>query len=162
MESVAEVLRTATELERRGREFYLDAAGKTEDRVVAAVLMALAHDEESHERVIRQFYEALERTEDWPEAAADLASGPARERVDEIARRTAGQIGPDATYTSVYETARDLEQQSYEFYRSSAGEAENQDVAQFLKFLATVEKTHVEMLEILLDAVRQSAEQKSP
>ncbi len=161
MENVAQVLQTAVELERRGREFYMDAAGKAEDPIIEAVLTALAHDEEAHERVIRQFYEALERTEDWPEMPGDLASGPARERIDEIARQTAGQIGPDATYMSVYETARDLEQQSYDFYRSNAGEAEDQDVAHFLKFLANVEKTHVEMLQILLDAVRQSAEQKS-
>lgn len=161
MQNVAEVLRTATELEHRGREFYMDAAGKADDPVVAAVLTALAHDEESHERVIRSFYQALERTEDWPEVPADIASSPARERVAEIARQTAGRIGPDATYMSVYETARDLEQKSHDFYRSNAGEADDPDIAKFLRFLATVENTHLEMLEMLLDAVRQSAEGKT-
>jgi rubrerythrin len=158
MQNVAEVLKTAIELEHRGREFYMDAAGRADDPVVRAVLTALAHDEESHERVIRSFYQALERTEGWPEVPADIASSPARERVAEIARQTAGRIGPDATYTSVYETARDMEQKSYDFYGSNADEAEDTDVAKFLRFLATVENTHLEMLDVLLESVRQSAE----
>ena len=159
MEELLASLGIALEMERKGREFYFDAADRVEDRVVQSILVALARDEEAHESVISRYYQALERQKNWPAVEGDLdAMKSSHDQVSETIEATVSKIGKDATFLSVYEVARDLEHRSYDFYQARASEADDRDVREFFRFLAGVEQVHLTTLELLLDATRGEAE----
>ncbi len=159
MVSVSELFSVALDFEREGRRVYLEAARRATDPVVQAVLSSLAQDEHVHETLIRQYYQALERSEGWPQPNGEVfASIPARRRIQAIIEETAGAIGPDETFLGVYERARDLEQKSRDFYRAQADATQDRQLVKFFRFLAGTEQTHLEMLGMLVDATREAAE----
>jgi rubrerythrin len=161
MPMLDEIFQTALEFERRGREYYLQAARRVRDVAIKAVLQALAHDEELHESVIRRYYQALQRTEGWPELDEELPRPtPARQRVEQIVAETAGSISADASYAGVYEQARELELRSRDFYRQQAEAVEDGAAVKFFRFLAGMEQTHLEMLGLLLEATRAAEEDR--
>lgn len=157
--TLAEAFETAIEFERRGRAYYRASAARVKNEVIAAVLYALANDEELHESLIRRFYEALHRSAGWPDVSGDLPPPqPARQRIEAIVEQTAGTLTPDPTYLEVYERARDLEAASRDFYRDLSEKAQDREVLKFLRFLAGMEQTHLEMLGLLLAATREESE----
>lgn len=159
MNDVAQVLMTALEMERLGREYYLKAADKVNDTVIESVLISLADDEKAHESVLSRYYEALEDSKGWPEINANLhIPADAEKRLCDIIEQTAGAIGPDDTFLSVYETARDLEQKSIEFYRSEADKSSDKKAIELYKFLLNVEDIHIKMLDLLLKSTREIVE----
>ena len=159
MEELLASLGMALEMERKGREFYFEAADRVEDRVVRSILVALAHDEEAHESVISRYYQALQHQKGWPAAEGDLdALKSSHGEIKKIIKTTINRIGKDATFLSVYEVARDLELRSYDFYQARANGADDRNVREFFRFLAGVEQVHLTTLELLLDATRGEAE----
>lgn len=154
MQSVEDALRTALEMERQGRAYYLQAARRVSDPVIKATLEALAHDEEIHEHVIRRYYEAVRNQAGWPDVCTDLPPPqPAKVRIQQIMEETASQIGEDAAYAQVYERARDLELKTRDYYREQADQAEGPELVQFFRFLAGMEQTHLEVLGLLLQGM---------
>lgn len=157
--TLPEAFETAIEFERRGRACYRAGAARVKNEVIAAVLYALARDEELHESLIRRFYEALQKTAGWPEVSGDLpAPLPARQRIEAIVEQTAGSLSNDPAYIEIYEHARDLEAASRDFYRDLSEKAEDRELLKFLRFLAGMEQTHLEMLGLLLAATREESE----
>ncbi len=156
---VADLLKTAQGLERRGRTYYMEAAERVSDPVVKAVCVALGRDEEEHGEIVNLFYAALEKTEDWPKPA-DLDSQPksARERLDEIVGDTAGAISPGDSYMDVYQSALELERETLVFYKKGEASTDDPALIKFFRYLWHTEKTHAEMLHALLEATRQAAE----
>jgi len=158
MQTVAETLQAALELERRGRQLYLEVADRVVDPVIKAVLVALANDEQAHENVISRYYHALEKHQAWPAVDSGLKPGTSIKRIKQILEGTAGKIGTDATFLSVYESARDLELRSRDFYRSQANAADDRQVVELFRFLASLEQAHLEALELVVEATRKAAE----
>jgi len=160
--TLAEAFETAIEFERQGRAYYRASAARVKNEVIAAVLYSLARDEELHESLIRRFYEALQKTAGWPDVSADLPpSQPARQRIEAIVAQTAGTLSQDPGYLEVYEHARDLEAASRDFYRDLSEKAQDREVLKFLRFLAGMEQTHLEMLGLLLAATREESEDRA-
>ncbi|MCX7599482.1 MAG: ferritin family protein [Armatimonadetes bacterium] len=157
--TLAEALETALEFERRGRAYYRSGAARVKNDVIKAVLYALAHDEELHEGLIRRFYEAMQRSAGWPDVSKDLPPPlPARQRIEAIMQQTAGNLSEDPSYIDVYEHARELEAASRDFYRDLSEQAQDRELLKFLRFLAGMEQTHLEMLGLLLAATREEKE----
>ena len=158
MQSVIDSLQTALEMERKGRRFYLDAAERVQDQIVRSVLVALANDEEAHERMINGYYQAIRKQQDLPPVPDHSAEPP--EHVTEILQSTAGSIGLDATFLSVYEVARDFEQKSRDFYQAQVDLANDRPIVDFYRFLVRMEQVHLQTLQLLLDATRSAAESR--
>jgi rubrerythrin len=150
--TLEDVLEAAIAFEAHGRDVYLEAADRVTDVAAESVLRALARDEDDHARVIRQYREALSRAGGGtlPEGLAtpDLSS----ERLSAALRETAESIGPDATFRSVYENARELELKSIDFYQSEGEKVGDHRIAEAFHFLASVEQTHLEVLDTVLAA----------
>ena len=156
MQTVIDSLQTSLEMEHKGRRFYLDAAERARDQIVRSVLVALANDEQAHERIINTYYQAIRKQQDLPPVPDHSAEPP--EHVTEILQSTAGSIGPDTTFLGVYEVARDLEQKSRDFYQAQADLANDRPIVEFYRFLARMEQVHLQTLQLLLDATRGAAE----
>ena len=156
MADLVESLQTALELERRGRAFYLDASDRVQDKIVKGVLVDLANDEEAHEQAIGRFYQALEKHQAWPSFEGGEGAGHAPERVQEIVESSVGNIGSDATFVGVYETACELEVKSRDFYREQADAADERRLEEFFRFLARVEDAHLKALGTMVEATRRA------
>lgn len=157
--TLPEALETAIEFERQAGAYYRAGAARVKNEVIAATLYALARDEELHETLIRRFYEALQKTAGWPDVSRDLPPPqPARQRIEAIVQQTAGRLGADPTYVEIYERARDLEAASRDFYRDLSEKVQDRELVKFLRFLAGMEQTHLEMLGLLLAATREESE----
>lgn len=159
MDNVTDVLHTAIEMERQGHQYYHQAANRIDDPMIRLILDALAKDEAEHLMVISRYYTALEHGKEWP--SADNTMHPPKEasaRIGEILRETAGTIGPDAGFTTMYDTARDLELKSRDYYQTCADSTVDEAARRFLLFLTALENTHLEMLGMLLNASRSEAD----
>lgn len=152
MKDLSEVLKTALEIEKKGQEFYLEASRRVSDVVISSILISLMHDEEAHARTIEQYYGALQRAQNWPppEESPLISS---QERIAKVVAES-GNIGPDATFQNIYESARQLELRSRDFYRAERENADDPRVAKLLDFLTNMEAIHIEMLDSLLESSR--------
>jgi rubrerythrin len=151
LETTLEVLHVALDFEKNGMEFYREAAGRVQDKVVKSVLLSLADDEEAHQNIIRRYYHAIEAKRWIPEAADEELppSKSAAERIRALVSEVISPVGPDATYASIYETAVQFETKSYDYYMSQ--QSDNPRVNAFFKYLAGVERIHREMLQLMLE-----------
>jgi len=150
---VEEALQTALDFERQGRNYYLRSSEQVADPVAQSILISLANDENAHANMIRRFYKILQKQRGWPAAAGDLSAEESAVLQD-ILDKTVGKLGSEADYQKIYETARQMELQSRDFYQKQARASGDPDLMKFLQFLAEVEQTHLEALEMLLWSIK--------
>lgn len=151
MDTTLEVLQVALEFERKGMEYYRQAAERVRDGIVQSVLLSLADDEVAHQSIISRYYQAIENGRELPaDSERDIPASPsASARIESITRGTLASISADSTYEEVYKTASELEKRSYEYY--SAQHSDNPRVDAFYKYLAGVERIHLEMLQLMVE-----------
>jgi rubrerythrin len=150
---VGEVLQTALDFEQQGRDYYLRASDQVEDSVAQSILISLANDEHAHAGMIRRFYKILQKQRGWPAAEGTLG-GEESAAMRDILDKTIGKLGGESDYQKIYQTARQMELQSRDFYKKQAGPSGDPDLMKFLQFLAEVEQTHLEALEMLLWSIK--------
>jgi len=156
VEKLVEALQAAIQMERRGRDTYLDAADNIKDVVAKTVLLELANDEEEHELMITSYYHALQSHQGWPALKIEDRPLDLPDRVKEMLKKTAAELTHSDTYLEIYETALDLERQARDFYLSRSDVADDPRLVEFFRFLALVEATHAKALEILVNGIRGS------
>jgi rubrerythrin len=158
MGNIAESLQTALEMERRGREYYFRTAEDVADPVVKSVLLSLAHDEIAHENVINSYYDALQHSQGWPTVdAAIRAPARALDRIGRVIDEVGNKIGADPTFLSAYEGAREMELRSREFYSQQLDSADDEMVRKLFSFLLSMEQIHLQMLELLIESIRDAS-----
>jgi len=151
-QDIVRILESAVETERRARKIYLDAAEKASDPITASVFEALADDELEHERIIVEFWKAVERGAEWSEDEVDASlTKPAEGRIKDILSRCEASASDDANLLDVYETAANLERETRDFYREQADAAEDIRAKRFFTFLTIFEDIHLSMLDYLID-----------
>jgi rubrerythrin len=158
--AVVEMVTTALQFEAEGRELYLTVGKRLGDQVARSVLASLAGDEESHINLILSFYKILQRQKGWP--ALDYDTHPAPPLAAELQvllDATAGGLASDASVLKIYELARELEIRSKDFYTSQAQITAESELSHLLRFLASVEQTHIEALQVLVLVAQQLGNQ---
>ncbi len=135
MESEAEVLGTALELERKGAAFYMKASGKTENTTGKKMFLQLAKEEEEHIQRLQEMFKKLhpQKTEkDIPLFDVDVSS-------------YSGE--PEALKVGI-----NMEKKSIEFYSDHA----KGDLEPLFCELIEFEKGHLELLQAELDYVQKT------
>lgn len=133
-----EVVAQALQLERNGRTFYLEAAGKASSEVVKQVLIGLADDELLHIEWIEK--ELGVQDPDVPNRALyGKLRGVFADEPDRAAT-TEGDMGA-LTY------ALDIEKKAATAYAAWATDAETDEARELCRVLAGVEKFHAELIE---------------
>jgi rubrerythrin len=150
MDKLAEALQTAMNMERRGREAYIEAADRIKQPVVASILVDLANDESEHELMISRYYAALQRHQGWPAPDREDRPMDLPERVKNALDMTVEDTGSVSAYIDVYEHAAVLERASRDFYIAQADDADDRRLVEFFGFLARVEQTHLSAMERLI------------
>lgn len=157
MYDLSKAFLTALDLETTGYEFYTEAANKSTNSLTASILYSLAEDEKDHERLLRNFYNALVESKGWPKIdESKKITEDAHEKITRIIKGSELPQREDSTFIGIYEKARKAEERSSKFYYSEYKIAEDNDVKEFFRYLARIEDIHMKMLDILLESTKSA------
>jgi rubrerythrin len=138
-----EVVRAAVQLERDGREFYLDLAKKASNAQARRMFESLADDETLH----IEWIEKLEPGAKTAEAANRNIYNRLRPIFQEVpAEEQKSAIASEGDFQAI-DLAVEREEKSRKAYVEWAEEAESEDVKQLCTVLADAERFHRELLE---------------
>jgi rubrerythrin len=141
-----EIIAQALQLERTGRQFYLEAAGKSTSEVVKQVLTGLADDESLHIQ--------------WIESELGVSDPdiPNRELYGKL--RGIFSDAPDRAVTTEDDLAAlnyalDIEKKASTVYAQWAIEADSDETKELCRVLAGVEKFHAELIDNTLEYLQK-------
>ncbi len=150
-----EALELALDFEKKGEEFYRDSMQRVEDGFAKRTLDFLAREELHHIQKIEQFNEALiGNGKDFDFDAFCQTELPQRieAHLKEFLSREEREIGPRSSDIDIYDTAMDMEKESYKMYKESYEALEvpsstnDKRTKQFFEFLLKEESLHYDLL----------------
>ncbi|BER92306.1 ferritin family protein [Thermatribacter velox] len=145
-----ELLQRALKMEEDGRNFYLEGAGRVKNQLAKEVLNHLADDELDHIERIKEGYERITKNEPFATKEIQGLKRSSREYFENIfteaQKKSQELIKHEAEELDILKTALDLESKSHQFYSEQIGEQSDEQVKQFLDFLASEEYRHYNLI----------------
>jgi len=138
-----DIFKFAMEKEQFSEDYYRRLADKTRDPGLKHIFTMLANEETKHYRIIQKM-----QSEVVTEVTQTPVLRNARE-VFEKMRESAGTINLDAGEVALYQKARDIEQQSIDFYLEKAGSVDVPSQKTLFKKLAAEEQKHFRLLDAI-------------
>jgi rubrerythrin len=150
-----EGLRVAVQMEIDGKEFYLKASRASSNEMGRKLLESLSIEEDLHRQKFEQIYEALQQKKSWP--GVKPASGFSQ-KLKTLFAQQAEEIGTGikaaTTELEAVETAMDLENKSYDFYKSRSKAATSTVEKDFYDEVAAEETIHHKLLRDYYDYLK--------
>ena len=141
--SKQEIIRAAIQLERGGRQFYLDVAEKASSALAKQMFQSLADDEVRHIQWIEKLSTGEKSAEETNKGLYRRLSHIFADMPEET-RRSAQVAQSDMDALSL---AIDMEVRSRDAYEQWGEESEDDEVRSLCQVLAGVEAYHKELLE---------------
>jgi len=136
-------LQTAIQMETDGKKFYLKASQESSNELGKALLKSLADEEDIHRQKFEEIYEAIRSQKAWPKTDFQPDGG---RRLRTIFMQTGEKLGSakkaPATELDAVQTAMDLENKTYDFYKTQGEKATYGTEREFYETLAMQEKEH--------------------
>jgi len=155
--SAMNVLEEAKCLEQQGQAFYREAAKKIKNSKGKKMFRKLAKDEVLHERLIQREILSLIKEGYWVELLE--TQGPACALVPNIFPQgregLAKAAKADPNEVDAVLTALDMENKSYDLYRTQAESVTDPKAKQLYEFLAGQERSHFDLLMANYEAMVQ-------
>jgi len=144
---VLEPLRQGMINEIRGRAFYLEAAKRSKDAAGTKMFQSLAHDEETHLKVLQQQYQAITKKGEWLSLEdAKKGTRPAP-KLNLFPETAADVLPPGADDLKALEIALGFEKRGYDLYKSAAAASTDLTAKSMYEFLVQEEGRHYELLQ---------------
>lgn len=150
-----EGLRVAVQMEIDGKEFYLKASRASSNEMGRKLLESLSVEEDLHRQKFEQIYQALQQKKSWPglEPASSFS-----QNLKTLFARQAEEIGTSiaalSTELEAVETAMDMENKSYDFYKSRSKIATYTAEKDFYEAVAAEETVHHRLLRDYYDYLK--------
>ena len=150
-----EGLRIAVQMEIDGKEFYLKASRASSNEMGRKLLESLSIEEDLHRQKFEQIYEALQQKKSWPsvQSASEFSH-----KLKTLFARQAEEIGTGIkaadTELEAVETAMDMENKSYDFYKSRSKAATYAAERDFYDEVAAEETLHHKLLRDYYDYLK--------
>jgi len=138
-----EALQIAIQMEIDGKEYYLKASQESTNKLGKKLLESLATEEDTHRQKFEEIYDAIQSKKAWP--VSDFQPDVGRKLRIIFARATeemGSSIKAPATELDAIQTAMDMENKTYDFYKSRGGNATYDAERDFYETLATEEREH--------------------
>jgi len=138
---IKQALTTALDFEEKGHKIYEETASKTKNPIVAKTFRYLADQELFHIEEIKEYLkkEKIELKGDKLKDTKNFFSIT----TTEFKQKT--KLSDDDV--KAHETALELEQKSYDFYKEQHGKTNNKDLKTFFNFLMKQENAHYELIQ---------------
>src|SRR3989338_7360449 len=138
---IKKALQTALNFEEKGHHIYEGISTKTENPIVAKTFRYLASQELIHIEVIKEYMEK-ERIE---------LKGDKLKETKKFFSMTVKEFKERAELSDddlkAHETALELEQKSYDFYKTQSERTANKELKKFFSFLMEQENNHYELVQ---------------
>jgi rubrerythrin len=141
-----EIVAQALQLERTGRQFYLDSAAKAGSEIVKMVLTGLADDETLHIKWIED------------ELGVKDPDIPNRELYGKLRGLFVGEANNDGATDGdlgALKYAFEIEKKASETYAEWATDADTEETRELCRVLAGVEKFHAELIESTMEYLQK-------
>ncbi len=136
-------LQIAIQMEIDGKEYYLKASRESDNGLGRKLLQSLAAEEDIHRRKFEEIYSAIQNKKDWPVTDFQPDGGKSLRTV--FARATE-EIGSNVkahdTELDAIQTAMEMENKTYDFYKSQSGKAKFDAERDFYEAVAVEEREH--------------------
>jgi len=138
-----EALQIAIQMETDGNEYYLKASQESSNELGRTLLGSLATEEDTHRQKFEEIYRAIRSKKAWPMTDFQPDGG---KRLRTIFARTTEEMGSNikapTTELDAIQTAMDLENKTYDFYKSQGKNATYDAERGFYETLAAEEREH--------------------
>jgi len=138
-----EALRHALKMEEDGKAFYLKEMGKVQSKLAKEIFRSLIKAEEKHVKKIKELYESLEKTGEWPQVILTRSD---KETVGNIfaaaTAATKDKAKGISTDIDALKMAAKLEDEGMKYYQSKADETDDDFEKKFYRLLVHEEGEH--------------------
>lgn len=137
-------LELALRMEAEGKRFYQEASERSSNKLARELFQQLAREEDAHGRKFQEIYQVLLKEERWPaEVQLDRDRGKTLKSLLSQAVRMWGDKAEAAqSELEAVKVALDMEERSYNFYRSRSQESASRAEREFFELLAGEEQGH--------------------
>ena len=166
-QNTLEGLKTAIQMEKDGKKFYLQASRISRNEMGKKLLESLSVEEDYHRSKFEEIYAAIKKEMNWPEVEFQPEGG---DRLQTIFSGETGVIDADkeslSTEIDTVQEAMDKESETREFYLNQAEKAEYPPEKEFYDKLAAEERKHflalLDYFEYLKDPAAWFVEKEHP
>jgi len=138
-----EALQIAIQMEIDGKKYYLKASQESSNKLGKKLLQSLAAEEDVHRQKFEQIYDTIRKKKVWPVTDFQPDGGKRLRTIFAKAiEGTGSKVKAPATELDAVQTAMDMENKTYDFYRSRGGKATYDAERQFYHTLAGEEREH--------------------
>ncbi len=139
-----EALQIAIQMEIDGKEYYLKASQKSSNELGKKLLQSLAAEEDIHRHKFEEIYDdAIRGKKAWPVTDFQPDGGKRLRTIFAMATEGMGSnIKALATELDAIQTAMDMENKTYDFYKGQVGDATYDAERGFYETLAAEEREH--------------------
>jgi len=138
-----EALQIAIQMEIDGKEYYLKASQESSNELGEKLLESLATEEDTHRQKFEEIYDATRKKKAWPTTDFQPDGG---QRLRTIFARATEEMVPNiktpATELNAIQTAMDMENKTFDFYKSRGEKAIYDAERDFYETLAGEEREH--------------------
>jgi len=138
-----QALQIAIQMEIDGKEYYLRASRESSNELGKKLLESLAAEEDIHRQKFEEIYNAIRNKKAWP--VTDFQPDGGKRLRTIFAKATEGigsNIKAPATELGAIQTAMDIENKTYDFYKSQRGKALYDAERDFYETLTVEEREH--------------------
>jgi len=138
-----EALQIAVQMEIDGKEYYLKASQESKNELGKKLLKSLAAEEDTHRQKFQEIFSAIRSKKAWPVTDFQPDGG---KRLRTIFARATEEMRSTikllATELDAVQTAIEMENKTYDFYKSQSKVASYDTERDFYETLATEEREH--------------------
>ena len=162
-----EALQIAIQMEIDGQEYYLTASQESSSELGKKLLESLAAEEDLHRQKFFEIYDAVRSDRAWPKAHFQPDGGRSLRTVfAEAIEKPGSDVKAPSTELEAVQTAMDMENKTYDFYKSQGVRAGQDAERDFYESLASQEKEHhlilLDYYEYLKDPVGWFVQKEHP
>lgn len=146
-ETTLGALKTAIQMEIDGKEFYLKASEASQNELGKKLLKQLAAEEDIHRKVFEDIYKDISTKKGWPEGKFRHDGGKGLRTVFARALEDMDKkVSTIPTELDAVQKAMEMENKTYDYYRSRIPKASYDAEKQFYEALAIQEEEHHRVL----------------
>ena len=146
-----EALKLALKNEERERDFYVEHALRTRDKLGKQMFESIAADEDMHYRRLLDLHKKLEERSKWPEGFSIAVTSRVTEALGRLSKEATTSPESDEDDVNAVKVAIEFEQKGEEFYARLADQAKDKAEKRFFSMLSSMEREHRLSLEDTLE-----------
>ena len=136
-------LEIAIQMELDGKQYYLKTSRESSNELGKELLQSLAAEEDMHRQKFEEIYNTIRNKKAWPIADFQSDGGKGLKTIFARATEEMGStIKAAATELDAIQTAMDMENKTYDFYKSQGRNATYNAERDFYQTMAAEEREH--------------------